>query len=78
MGVWSRPLKSPSVHLAALAAVGVLAYAYGTPSPAPVSPDGPGHPAGCHVCSTIPAGAPARLEAYLAENGYVDAPGRGN
>ncbi len=75
MKVWSRPLKDASFHLATLAVVGVAAYAYAASDAAPEPFAAPEHPANCHACSTVPPGAPGRLEAYLVVSGGVEAPG---
>ena len=71
MTVWSRALRGISLHVAALTVLGTVLYAFGGTA----APHGkPGHPAECHVCSTVPPGSSAKFEAFLVQHGYVDTP----
>jgi hypothetical protein len=78
MKAWSRSLGRPSLHLAAVVILAVLAIAAGSALPRLSSPTGPeGHPASCHACAAVRPGAAAAFEAYLVRTGTIDDPNGG-
>jgi hypothetical protein len=70
MMAWFRSIKDPAFHLAVVVLLGVLILTMR--GSATDSSHSSGHPADCHACSTIPAGATAKFEAFLVKSGSME------
>jgi hypothetical protein len=77
MKLANRSLLDPIVHVVFLLVLALVGLLFRGASPRSSSSRmANGHPANCHVCSTIPPGAAAALDVQLARTGCIEDPNR--